>query len=51
MDILAPVIEEYPVLYVDCMEDTNHVEGFSPTCFLEFVMDYEEHSKQWLLKV
>lgn len=52
VDILArPVIEEYPMLYVNYVKDKKYVEEFSPIHFLELSMDYEEHIKQWLLKV
>jgi hypothetical protein len=51
MDILAPIIEEYPRFYEDYVEDENYVEEAPPISFLELCMEYEEHIQQWLLKV
>jgi len=45
MDILCPIVHSYPGLHV------NHVEEAPHLSFLEFVMEYENHIKQWLLKV
>jgi hypothetical protein len=50
-DILAPLIEEYPMIYADYMANANYVEETPPISFLEEAMDYEEHIKQWLHKV
>jgi hypothetical protein len=50
-DILAPLIEEYLMIYADYMENENYVEEAPPISFLEEAMDYEEHIKQWLHKV
>jgi hypothetical protein len=48
---IIPLIHEYPVIYVYYMENENYVKEASPMSFLEEAMDYEEHIKQWLLKV
>jgi len=45
MDILAPIIEAYTGLHA------NYVEDVPPISFLELAIEYEEHIKQWLLKV
>ena len=46
MDILAPIIEEYPMMYAKYVEDANYVEEDSPISFLELAMDYEYHIKK-----
>jgi hypothetical protein len=51
MDILAPIIEEYPRFYVDYVENENYLNEAPLVIFLELAMEYEEHIQQWLLKV
>jgi hypothetical protein len=45
MDILVPIIEEHLMLYAYYVEDTNYIEEFFPSHFLEFDVDYKEHIK------
>jgi len=51
MDILAPIIEEYPKCYANSMKDESYMEEAPHISFLELCMKYEKHIQQWLLKV
>jgi hypothetical protein len=48
---ISPVIEEYPMMYAKYVENSNYVEEAFLVSFFALAMYYEEHIKQWLLKV